>query len=105
MTEYSCYVEAALTLDIHKERVGRLDQALELVPPLLELGRRVQKINIIREHHLDLQVVARTRISGLEGWRPKTLDRASTGGGSREQANKTLDAYKREAVRRFRAPT
>lgn len=44
------HVEAALALDVHKVRVGRLYQALELVLALLLLGRRVQEINIACEH-------------------------------------------------------
>lgn len=34
----------------HEERVGRLDEPLELVPPLLELSRRIQQIDIVRQH-------------------------------------------------------
>lgn len=34
----------------HEERIGRLDESLELVPPLLELGGRVQQIDVIREN-------------------------------------------------------
>ena len=39
-------VEAAGALHIHEEGVRRLHQALQLVPALLELARRVQQIDI-----------------------------------------------------------
>ena len=39
-------VEAAGALDIHEEGVGRLDQPLELVPPLLQLLGRVQQVHV-----------------------------------------------------------
>lgn len=49
-TTIHLHVEAALAFDVHKVRVGRLYQALELVLALLLLGRRVEEINIACEH-------------------------------------------------------
>lgn len=42
--------EAALALHIHEVGVGGGDQALELVLPLLQLRRRVQKVDVARQH-------------------------------------------------------
>lgn len=43
------HLKATLALDIHEERVWRLDQSLELVLLLLFICRRVQQIDIVRE--------------------------------------------------------
>ena len=51
VAKYGCYVEAALTFDIHEEGIGRLNKTLELVLLLLELGRRVQQIDVVLENH------------------------------------------------------
>ena len=48
--EHGCDGEASLALDVHEITVGALYQALELVGPLLELGSRMQKINVARKH-------------------------------------------------------
>jgi len=49
--EHGRDVEATLALDIHEERVRRLDQSLELVG-LLGHGRRwVQEVNIAMQNH------------------------------------------------------
>ena len=42
--------EAALALHIHEVRVWRGYQALELVLPLLQLRRRVQQVDVARQH-------------------------------------------------------
>lgn len=43
-------VEATLALDVHEERVRRLNKSLELVLALLELSRLVQEVNVVREN-------------------------------------------------------
>jgi hypothetical protein len=46
VTENSSDLEAALALHVHEERVRALYKALPLVLPLLELFRRVEKVDV-----------------------------------------------------------
>ena len=48
--EHRSDIEATLALDVHEERVRRLNQSLELVLARLERGGRVQEIDVLREH-------------------------------------------------------
>ena len=45
MREHSCNGESARALDVHEERVGALDQTLELVAVLLLLVRWVNEVD------------------------------------------------------------
>ena len=45
MREHSCNGEAARALDVHEERVGALNQTLELVAVLLLLVRWVDEVD------------------------------------------------------------
>ena len=45
MREYSSDSKAARALDVHEERVGVLNQTLELVAASLMLGRRVDEVD------------------------------------------------------------
>ena len=45
MREHSCNGEAARALDVHEERVGALNQTLELVAVLLLLVRWVNEVD------------------------------------------------------------
>eukprot|EP00262_Sarcandra_glabra_P002177 TRINITY_DN1243_c0_g1_i2.p1 TRINITY_DN1243_c0_g1~~TRINITY_DN1243_c0_g1_i2.p1 ORF type:complete len:126 (+),score=11.07 TRINITY_DN1243_c0_g1_i2:381-758(+) len=51
MAKNSSYIETSLALHIHEKRVRCLDETLELVPPLLKISRRIQKIHVVRENH------------------------------------------------------
>lgn len=46
----SSHGEAALALHVHEVRVGSRYQAMELVLPLLQLRRRVQQVDVARQH-------------------------------------------------------
>jgi len=66
------YAETARALDVHEERVGGLDQALELVAPLLKLPRGVEQIDITHgdERHGDDLVSAARKAEAERGpWR------------------------------------
>ena len=58
-------VEATLALDVHEERVWRLDQTLELVLLLLQRRWRVQKVDVAMQNH-DVSLSCGFSLSFLE---------------------------------------
>eukprot|EP00310_Coccolithus_braarudii_P002695 CAMPEP_0183378278 /NCGR_PEP_ID=MMETSP0164_2-20130417/124829_1 /TAXON_ID=221442 /ORGANISM="Coccolithus pelagicus ssp braarudi, Strain PLY182g" /LENGTH=147 /DNA_ID=CAMNT_0025555829 /DNA_START=453 /DNA_END=897 /DNA_ORIENTATION=+ len=75
VAEDSCYAEAAGTLDVHKEGVGRLHEPLQLVAAVLELTGRMQQINIA---HRDVRHICAAECAGeRRGWKTQARGRTA----------------------------